>query len=104
MTVLSRLVAWGPIRAVRESIRNKLLLTLTLLALVPLVALSTFSYYLIVRSVRRGQLDYLAMAAREREMQVRGQAASNQRLLESTARQRFLRDRLKEWKDAADRE
>jgi methyl-accepting chemotaxis protein len=95
MTISSRLAAWGPIRAVRESIRNKLLLTLMLLGLVPLLFLSTFTFHLVARAVQRSQSEALAALAREKEAQAIAQLDRNVRLLESAAGQRFLRERLR---------
>jgi methyl-accepting chemotaxis protein len=95
MTILSRLTSRGPFRSLTGSIRTKLLLTMTLLALVPLIVLGVGSYQLIAQSIRRNQLEFCATVAREKESQVTALLERNLQLLEACAQQRWLRDRLR---------
>jgi methyl-accepting chemotaxis protein len=95
MSILSRLGAWGPFRAAAASIRNKLLLSLTIMALAPVLFLGVCSYFLIARSVQKGQAEALAALAHEKEAQAVAQMDRDLRLLGSAADGRLLRERLR---------
>jgi methyl-accepting chemotaxis protein len=96
MSLLSQFASWAPVRAVSESIRNKLLLTLGLLALLPLLLLGLFTNTLISRAVLRNQNETLAMLAREKEARLAALAERHVQLIEALVRPRHLRERIRQ--------
>ncbi|HMF11029.1 MAG TPA: hypothetical protein VKE94_01950, partial [Gemmataceae bacterium] len=101
MTTPTRPTDRGLFRPTGGSLRNKLLLTLTLLSLVPLVFSSVVSYELTRQWVEKNRLSQVAALARERETQAIALMEKNLRLLEASASGNLVRDRLRRLRDGS---
>src|SRR5262249_18433954 len=100
------LAGWGPFRVIAESIRNKLLLTLSLLALIPLGALGIVAYRTAANALEHNAIEHYAAVATSRadslSNAVRGKEA---RLTEFASKQKSLVDGLKQLRnDPSDKE
>jgi methyl-accepting chemotaxis protein len=101
MTTPTRPTDRGLFRPTGGSLRNKLLLTLTLLSLVPLVFFSVVSYELTKQWVEKNRLSQVAALAREKETQAIALTEKNLRLLEAAASGNLVRDRLRRLRDGS---
>jgi methyl-accepting chemotaxis protein len=96
MEFLNGLKNWGPWRAVAENIRYKLLLTLSLLALGPLVVLGFVAYRITADVLRRRILEQYTSVAKARADSLAALQARNIRILQFAAKDNWLHDRLKQ--------
>jgi methyl-accepting chemotaxis protein len=86
-------------RVITESIRNKLMLSLSLVALVPLALLSIVAYELAVDSLETRILEHYASLGKSRADAVVAVRNKDVRLVEFAAHQNLVRDRLKQITD-----
>src|SRR4051812_14827875 len=96
MNALTPLLGRGPFRWIAGSIRNKLLVAMSVLSLVPLVGLSVATYFLATDALKARGLGHFEAVARAKAARLVALHEKNVLILGYAARERFLRDRLQQ--------
>jgi methyl-accepting chemotaxis protein len=81
---------------ITDSIRNKLLVALSAVALVPLAGLGFLAYYQASRALEASILQHYASVSKDRADQIVTSQRKNARILEFAAKQQWLRDQIKQ--------
>src|ERR1700722_5723365 len=86
-------------RVISDSIRNKLLVAMSLVAIVPMAALGFVAYYQAARALEASILQHYASVSKDRAEEVLAGERRNVRIIEFTAKQQWLKDQLKQLSD-----